>query len=80
VVYLGEQQSEAYARWREQMSGGRGFQRRGPRYQTSQFWLERGPATIDYKGDIVDPYGVTVSGYFAFERVGDQLPKEYRPR
>jgi len=26
-----------------------------------------------------EPYGVTVSGYHAFERVADQLPKEYRP-
>lgn len=80
VVYLGERQTEAYARWRQQFSGGGMMRSRAPRYQTSQFWLERGPATIDYKGDIVDPYGVTVSGYFAYERVGDQLPKEYRPR
>ena len=79
VIYLGEQQTEAYNAWRAKYSGG-GFRSRAPRYQTSQFWLERGPATIDYKGDVVDPYGVTVSGFFAFERVGDQLPKEYRPR
>lgn len=80
VVYLGEQQSEAYYAWRSQYASGNSIGGRAPRYQTSQFWLERGPATIDYKGDIVDPYGVTVSGYFAFERVADQLPKEFRPR
>lgn len=80
VVYLGEQQSEAYYAWRSQYASGNLISGRAPRFQTSQFWLERGPATIDYKGDIVDPYGVTVSGYFAFERVADQLPKEYRPR
>jgi hypothetical protein len=78
ILYLGEQQSEAYAAWREQQTGGRSG--RAPRYQTSQFWLERGPATVDYKGEIVERYGVTVSGYFAFERVADQVPKEYRPR
>ena len=78
VIYLGEKQSEAYANWREQRTGRRGG--RAPRYQTSQFWLERGPATVDYKGEIVERYGVTVSGYFGFERIADQVPKEYRPR
>ncbi len=80
VVYLGEQQSDAYNTWRSQYASGRGVSGRAPRYQTSQFWLERGPATVDYKGEIVERYGVTVSGYFAFERVADQVPKEYRPR
>ena len=80
VIFLGETETDAYKTWRAQVSGS-GFARsRAPKYQTSQFWLERGPATVDYKGEVVDPYGVTVSGFFAFERVGDQLPKEYRPR
>jgi hypothetical protein len=78
VLYLGEQESDAYKAWRAQYARD-GVRSRAPRVQTSQFWLERGPATIDYKGDVVDPYGVTVSGYYAFERVADQLPKEYRP-
>jgi len=78
VLYLGEMESEAYKAWRAAYARD-GLRRRAPRVQTSQFWLERGPATIDYKGDVVDPYGVTVSGYYAFERVADQLPKEYRP-
>ena len=80
VIFMGETESEAYKTWREQYRQDNTFRTRAPRFQTSQFWLERGPATVDYKGDVVDPYGVTVSGYFAFERVGDQLPKEYRPR
>jgi hypothetical protein len=78
VIYLGEKQSEAYVEWRRQQTGRRGG--RAPRYQTSQFWLERGPATVDYKGEVVERYGVTVSGYFGYERVADQVPKEYRPR
>jgi hypothetical protein len=78
VLYLGEMESEAYKAWRATYARD-GIRQRAPRVQTSQFWLERGPATIDYKGDVVDPYGVTVSGYYAFERVADQLPKEYRP-
>lgn len=78
VIYLGEKQSEAYVEWRRRQTGRRGG--RAPRYQTSQFWLERGPATVDYKGEVVERYGVTVSGYFGYERVADQVPKEYRPR
>ncbi|WP_263785168.1 carboxypeptidase-like regulatory domain-containing protein [Salinibacter grassmerensis] len=78
IIYLGEKQSEAYSTWREERTGRRGG--RAPRYQTSQFWLERGPATVDYKGEVVERYGVTVSGYFGFERVADQVPKEYRPQ
>lgn len=78
VVYTGATESDAYHAWQQsrQQQGGR---RRGERFQTSQIWLEQGAATIDYKGDIVDPYGVTRSGYFAFKRIADQLPKEYRP-
>ena len=54
--------------------------RRRPRFQTSPIRLERGPAIIDLKGDPLDPYGVTfVGGYFGYERVADQVPKEYRP-
>lgn len=80
VVYLGETETEAYTTWLDQYASSGMIRRNVPKFQTSQFWLERGPATIDYKGDLVDPYGVTVSGFFAFERVADQVPKEYRPR
>ena len=80
TIFLGEKQSDAYDEWRSQYARGRGVGGRAPRYQTSQFWLERGPATVDYKGEVVERYGITVSGYFAFERVADEVPKEYRPR
>ena len=55
--------------------------RRGrPRSQTSTIRLDKGPTVIDLKGDTLDPYGVTFyGGYFAYEVVGDQMPKEYRP-
>jgi len=78
IAYMGAEESEAYYEWIRQYSNDRRI-RTGSRFQTSQIWLERGPATIDYKGDIVDPYGVTRSGYFAYKRIADQLPKEYRP-
>jgi len=80
VIYRGEQESEAYRTWRSQYASGEALGGRAPRFQTSQFWLERGPATVDYKGEIVERYGVTVSGYFAFERIADRVPKEYRPQ
>jgi hypothetical protein len=80
VIYLGETETEAYNTWRQNYASSGMIQRNVPKFQTSQMWLERGPATIDYKGDLVDPYGITVSGFFAFERVADQVPKEYRPR
>ena len=50
------------------------------RFQTSTIRLDKGPTVVDLKGDTLDPYGVTFyGGYFAYERVGDQMPKEYRP-
>ena len=41
--------------------------------------IRQGVRSVGYKEDVVDPYGVTVSGYYVFGRVADQLPKEYRP-
>lgn len=78
IAYMGAEESDEYREWIARNTGDRRI-RTGSRFQTSQIWLERGPATIDYKGDIVDPYGVTRSGYFAYKRIADQLPKEYRP-
>ncbi len=54
--------------------------RRRPRFQTSPIKLDRGATIIDLKGDTLDPYGVTFyGGYFGYERIANQLPKEYRP-
>ncbi len=73
IVYTHELESQAYLR----------LQRRGrgrPRYQTSTIRLDRGSTVIDLKGDPLDPYGVTFyGGYFAYERTGDEMPKEFRP-
>ncbi len=74
IIFMGETEDEAFLAWQKQTGMGR-----KPKYQTSWINLERGPTTIDYKGDVIDPYGVTLYGYLAFERVGDELPKEYRP-
>ncbi len=77
LIFKGELESKAYVEWQKTFGGPGGI--RGDRFQKSLFWQENGPTLVDYKGDILNPYGVTVSGHFAFERVADELPKEYRP-
>lgn len=74
VLYLREEEEEAFLRWRGV------YYRRAPENQRSWLRLTDGPTSVDRTGEIVDPYGLTVYGYFAFERVADELPKEYRPR
>jgi CarboxypepD_reg-like domain len=74
IIYMGETEDPSYFEWSGQLG------KKKPGYQTSWIILERGPALIDYKGDILDPYGVTFSGYLAFERVANEVPKEFRPR
>lgn len=72
IIYRGETEDPAFFEWQK-----RGRQQ--AKFQTSWIRLERGPVIIDYKGDILDPYGVTFFGYLAFERVADEVPKEFRP-
>ncbi len=72
VVYTREEESAAYLRSQSL--------RRRARFQTSPIKLDRGPTIVDLKGDTLDPYGVTFyGGYFAYERIADDVPKEYRP-
>ncbi len=73
VTYLKEKEDPAYLRWEHS------YYQRTPGSQRSWISLTDGPTAVDPTGTIVDPYGVTVYGYFAFERVADELPKEYRP-
>ncbi len=74
LIFMGEIEDPSYYEWSQ--GGGK----RGAKFQTSWITMERGPTVVDYKGDILDPYGVTFSGYLAFERVADEVPKEYRPK
>ena len=74
IVFMGEKEDESYLDWSMRP------ERSNPRFQTSWTLLEHGPALVDYKGDTLDPYGVVFMGYWAFERVADEPPKEYRPR
>ena len=73
IVYTEEKEEAAYLRWQ-----GR-YAFRSAAYQRSWIELNDGPTPVDRHGEVIDPYGVTVYGYFAFERIADQVPKEYRP-
>lgn len=74
IRFTGEYEDPSYNDW----VGSPGIGGRN-QFQTSWIRLEKGPTIVDYKGDVLDPYGVTFMGYLAFERVADQVPKEYRP-
>lgn len=54
--------------------------RRSPaRVQTSYIDLNQRPITVDSDGEIEEPYGATRMGYFAFYRIADRTPRDYRP-
>lgn len=73
VVYVNELEDEAFLSWQGRTAW---YNRNN---QRSWMKLTDGPTLVDHTGEVLDPYGVTVYGYFAFERVADELPKEYRP-
>lgn len=54
--------------------------RRGPAsVQTSYIELNTRPIRVDRDGEIEEPYGATRMGYFAFHRIADRTPRDYRP-
>jgi hypothetical protein len=73
VVYRREGEQPAFLDW------ARDRRRRAPRsHQTSQIELNDPPVHVDPHGEIVEPYGATVFGYFSFElRLAQLLPVEY---
>ncbi|MEM1126831.1 MAG: carboxypeptidase-like regulatory domain-containing protein [Bacteroidota bacterium] len=73
IVYTHEEESPAFLAWQ-----GR-HRHRSARSQTSYIELTDGPTLVDHTGEVIDPFGVTTYGYFAFERIAEMLPKEYRP-
>ena len=72
ITYMNELEGMDYLKWQ-----GASPHRR-PQNQRSWIRLTTGPTLIDPIGEIVDPYGVTVYGYYAFERIANDLPKEFR--
>jgi hypothetical protein len=73
VVYVHEPADDEFLRWQY----GNTWHHR--REQRSLFSLTDGPTRVDALGEVIDPYGVTVYGYFAYKRVGDLVPKEFVP-
>jgi len=73
IIYTREKEGRDFQRW--QRSG----DWRRPGDQRSFIELNDGPTLVDQAGEVIDPYGITVYGYFAFERMADRMPKEYRP-
>ena len=73
ITYTGELEDDSFKDWQRQP----GWTRPGP--QRSFMELNSGPTLIDESGEVIDPYGVIVYGYYAFERIADKVPKEYRP-
>lgn len=72
IVYRHEHEDARYLRWAGT------YHRRSPGLQTSHLELNEHPVTVDASGEIVEPYGATVYGHFAFERLADAVPRGYR--
>jgi len=73
IIYRHEQEDARYLRWADT------YPRRAPGPQISHLELNEHPVTVDASGEIVEPYGATVYGHFAFERLADAVPRGYRP-
>lgn len=73
IIYTEEEEGWPYVRWT------RDFQRTPGGAQTSYLELNERPITVDADGEIIEPYGATQFGYFAFQRLADLTPREYRP-
>ncbi len=72
ILYLKEEADPAFARSRYRLRD------HPPGTQASMLELEDGDVTIDRTGEFVEPYDAIQFGYFAFERLAGQVPREYR--
>lgn len=73
IIYTREQEDWRYAEWLRNLQRGRGGS------QVSWLELNERHITVDADGEILEPYGATQMGYFAFRRLADLTPREYRP-
>lgn len=73
ITYTREEADEEFERWlrdtRQALNSS----------QTSYLELNEHPITVDSDGEIIQPYGATQFGYYAFSRLSDLTPREYRP-
>ncbi len=60
---------------------GSGAQGKGSEVKEQTSWLEINlkPVTINISGHVFNPYSITTYGYWAWERVAEQLPLDYLP-
>ena len=72
IVYTRAKENSRFLRWSRET-------RRPPKLQTSYIKLNERPITVDANGEILEPYGATLFGYFAFTRLASLTPQEFRP-
>lgn len=73
IVYTRDEEDRRYLEWT------RDFGRGVNGSQVSWLELNERPITVDEDGEVLEPYGATQMGYFAFRRLADLTPREYRP-
>jgi len=74
IIYMREEENGKYVHWLQNAQ-------RGPAgTQTSFLELNEHPITVDADGEIIQPYGATQFGYYAYSRLADLTPREYRPQ
>ncbi len=73
IIYTKGEETRRYRDWL------RDHNRSHSRSQTSYLELNERPLTIDEEGEILETYGATRYGFFAFRRLADVNPREYRP-
>ena len=76
VVYTGEQEEPAYVSSTSNFMNGSGT--RKPSYQTSVFSLQAEAVEVEASGNFLNPLDVLFEGYWAWEKVGDMLPLDYK--
>ncbi len=76
VVYDREPEEDRYLRsaWFREPRG------RPEPVQRSTLAVKPGGAALDPDGTPVDPFAVTTTGYFAFERLADRVPRDFLDR
>ncbi|NGP75282.1 carboxypeptidase-like regulatory domain-containing protein [Balneolaceae bacterium YR4-1] len=73
IIYTRDKEDRRYLEWT------RNFRRGVKGSQVSWLELNERPITLDEDGEVLEPYGATQMGYFAFHRLADLTPREYRP-
>lgn len=81
VTYTRAKEAPEYLNWIAKQSGITRNDRTFfiPKAQTSWIKMNQYFAQVDTSGNVANPFAFTVYGYWAWRRVADMLPFEYRP-